>query len=53
MPPTPTPSHVGAEGRCSFYPREADMLAEYGTRLPTVEINSSFYCMPKPDVLVR
>jgi len=42
--------------RGSFYSercREADMLAEYGRLLPTVEVNSSFYRMPKPDVLSR
>ena len=42
--------------RGAFYPegcREADMLQHYGAKLPTVEITSSFYRMPKPDVLAR
>ena len=42
------------EWRGSFYPekfRDADMLAYYGARLPTVEINYTFYRMPKASVL--
>jgi uncharacterized protein YecE (DUF72 family) len=38
----------------SFYPdkiKSDDMLAWYGERLPTVEINNTFYRMPKPTVL--
>lgn len=38
----------------SFYPdkiKSEDMLAWYGARLPTVEINNTFYRMPKPAVL--
>ncbi|MDD9938445.1 MAG: DUF72 domain-containing protein [Myxococcales bacterium] len=31
--------------------KEADMLAEYGRKLPTVEINNTFYRMPKRDVV--
>lgn len=33
--------------------READMLVEYGSRLSSVEINNTFYRMPKPEVLQR
>jgi uncharacterized protein YecE (DUF72 family) len=33
--------------------KEADMLAEYGSKLPTVEINATFYRMPKTAVLER
>ena len=42
--------------RGNFYPqkcREADMLATYGAKLPTVEINSTFYSRPKPAALER
>lgn len=38
----------------NFYPNKlkaADMLAFYGERFPTVEINNTFYRMPKPAVL--
>ena len=38
----------------SFYPdkiKADDMLGWYGARLPTVEINNTFYRMPKPTVL--
>jgi uncharacterized protein YecE (DUF72 family) len=37
-----------------FYPADmqpAGMLAWYAARLPTVEMNSTFYRMPKPEVL--
>ena len=37
-----------------FYPEkiaDADMLAFYAERLPTVEINNTFYRMPKKSVL--
>ncbi len=37
-----------------FYPpdiRPDEMLAWYAARLPTVEINNTFYRMPKPEVL--
>jgi uncharacterized protein YecE (DUF72 family) len=33
--------------------KEGEMLAEYGAKLPTVEINNTFYRMPKPAVLER
>lgn len=39
----------------SFYPTDLpadDMLRYYGTRLPTVEINNSFYRIPKEKVLL-
>ena len=42
--------------RGSFYPADlaADaMLAHYATRLPAVEVNNTFYRMPKPDVVAR
>jgi len=40
--------------RGGFYPegcKEKDMLAHYGSRLSTVEINNTFYRMPKESVL--
>jgi uncharacterized protein YecE (DUF72 family) len=42
------------EWKGSFYPEKIkpeDMLAFYGERLPTVEINNTFYRMPKTEVL--
>lgn len=42
------------EWKGSFYPNEIkpeQMLTHYGERLPTVEINNTFYRMPKTDVL--
>ena len=42
--------------RGHFYPektKEADMLGYSGARLPTVEINNTFYRMPKREVLDR
>lgn len=39
-----------------FYPEKlpaSGMLAYYAARLPTVEINNTFYRMPDPDVLER
>ena len=42
------------EWKGNFYPekiRPEDMLAFYGARLPTVEINNTFYRMPKTEVL--
>ena len=39
-----------------FYPEKTkpeEMLAYYATHLPTVEINNSFYAMPKPTVLAH
>jgi len=52
--------HAGASGysfkewKGSFYPdkiKPEDMLKFYGERLPTVEINNTFYQMPKTAVL--
>jgi uncharacterized protein YecE (DUF72 family) len=40
----------------SFYPEDlptAKMLEFYASRLPTVEINNTFYRMPKPELLER
>jgi len=44
------------EWKGSFYPDKIApeaMLAWYSQRLPTVEINNSFYQMPKPNVLAH
>jgi uncharacterized protein YecE (DUF72 family) len=38
----------------TFYPediKKPEMLAYYAARLPTVEINNTFYRLPKPEVL--
>jgi uncharacterized protein YecE (DUF72 family) len=43
-----------AEWKGSFYPEDLDaseMLAYYATRLPSVEINNTFYRMPKADLV--
>lgn len=42
--------------RGTFYSdkcKEADMLSEYGRQLTTVEINYTFYRMPKPEFMER
>jgi len=42
------------EWKGDFYPeklKNADMLAHYATKLPSVEINNTFYRMPKSAVL--
>jgi uncharacterized protein YecE (DUF72 family) len=42
------------EWKGPFYPEKlpaGDMLAYYATRLPTVEINNTFYRMPRPEAL--
>ena len=42
------------EWKGAFYPEDiapGDMLAFYGSKLPAVEINNTFYRMPKPSVL--
>src|SRR5687768_18429261 len=42
------------EWKGTFYPEKMkpeEMLAFYGARLPTVEINNTFYQMPKTAVL--
>ena len=44
------------EWKGTFYPddmRPEGMLTWYGERLPTVEINNTFYRMPKPEVLAN
>lgn len=44
------------EWKGSFYPdkiKPEDMLAWYAARLPSVEINNTFYAMPKATVLAR
>jgi uncharacterized protein YecE (DUF72 family) len=44
------------EWKGSFYPADLpadDMLRYYGTRLPSVEINNSFYRIPKEKVLLE
>jgi uncharacterized protein YecE (DUF72 family) len=43
-----------AEWKGSFYPAglpDAEMLPSYAERLPTVEINNTFYRMPQPALL--
>jgi uncharacterized protein YecE (DUF72 family) len=43
-----------AEWKGRFYPAglpDAEMLASYSARLPTVEINNTFYRMPQPSLL--
>jgi uncharacterized protein YecE (DUF72 family) len=43
-----------AEWKGSFYPEDlpdAQMLTSYASRLPTVEINNTFYRMPQPPLL--
>jgi uncharacterized protein YecE (DUF72 family) len=43
-----------AEWKGNFYPAglaDSAMLSSYSERLPTVEINNTFYRMPKPDLL--
>jgi uncharacterized protein YecE (DUF72 family) len=42
--------------RGTFYSekcKEADMLSEYGRQLRTVEINYTFYRMPKPEIMEK
>jgi uncharacterized protein YecE (DUF72 family) len=44
------------EWRGPFYPKTlpaAEMLGFYASRLPAVEINNTFYRMPKPELLAR
>ena len=54
--------YIGTSGfqytfwRGNFYSEKckpADMLAEYGARLASVEVNNTFYRMPKREVLER
>ena len=51
---TGTSGYSYAEWKGNFYPEKMaakDMLQFYATRFPTVEINNTFYRMPKEDVL--
>ena len=54
--------HVGTSGfsysewKGSFYPEKfpnSEMLRYYGERLGTVEINNTFYRMPKKEMLEK
>ncbi len=50
-----TSGYAFKEWKGSFYPegvREDGMLAYYSSRFPTVEINNTFYRLPKEQVLV-
>jgi uncharacterized protein YecE (DUF72 family) len=50
-----TSGYAYKEWKGFFYPSDLksdDMLRYYGTRLPTVEINNSFYRIPKENVLL-
>jgi uncharacterized protein YecE (DUF72 family) len=51
-----TSGYSYAPWKGSFYPQKlpaAKMLAYYAERLPTVEINNTFYRMPAPELLQR
>ena len=51
---TGTSGYSYKEWKGRFYPekmKEADMLAHYAGRFPTVEINNTFYRMPAPEML--
>ncbi|MEZ4358840.1 MAG: DUF72 domain-containing protein [Kofleriaceae bacterium] len=51
---TGTSGYAYPQWRGTFYPQELrddDMLAHYAARLPTVEINNTFYRIPKPAVV--
>jgi uncharacterized protein YecE (DUF72 family) len=53
---TGTSGYSYAPWKGSFYPEKlpaAKMLAYYATRLPTVEINNTFYRMPRPEMLAK
>jgi uncharacterized protein YecE (DUF72 family) len=53
---TGTSGYQYAQWRGSFYAEglsEDEMLAAYAARLPAVEINNTFYRMPKPAVLEK
>jgi uncharacterized protein YecE (DUF72 family) len=50
-----TSGYAFKEWKGTFYPpevKDAGMLAHYATRFPTVEINNTFYRLPKEQVLV-
>jgi uncharacterized protein YecE (DUF72 family) len=49
-----TSGYSYAEWKGNFYPKDlsaGDMLRYYGTKLPAVEINNTFYRLPKESVL--
>jgi len=49
-----TSGYSYAEWKGSFYPEDlasSEMLAHYATRLPAVEVNNTFYRVPKRDVV--
>jgi uncharacterized protein YecE (DUF72 family) len=51
---TGTSGYAYPQWRGSFYPadlRDDDMLGHYAGQLPTVEINNTFYRIPKPEVV--
>src|SRR4029078_3646757 len=51
---TGTSGYSYKEWKGRFYPekmKEAEMLAFYAGRFPTVEINNTFYRMPAPEML--
>jgi uncharacterized protein YecE (DUF72 family) len=53
---TGTSGYAYKEWRPAFYPeevKERDMLAYYGARLSTVEINNTFYRLPNRTTLAR
>jgi uncharacterized protein YecE (DUF72 family) len=51
-----TSGYAFKEWKGSFYPekmKDAEMLAFYASRFPTVEINNTFYRLPKENVLLE
>ena len=51
-----TSGYCYKEWRGHFYPEkmpESEMLRYYAERLPTVEINNTFYRIPAPAMLTR
>ena len=51
-----TSGYAYKEWKGSFYPKElanAGMLAYYASRLPTVEVNNTFYRLPSQSVLLQ
>ncbi len=51
---TGTSGYAYPQWRGTFYPAELkddEMLGSYAARLPAVEINNTFYRIPKPDVV--
>jgi uncharacterized protein YecE (DUF72 family) len=51
-----TSGYAFKEWKGSFYPddlRDDDMLGYYSSRFPTVEINNTFYRLPKQNVLLE